>query len=683
MSTKTEFSGFASYKQLIIELTNNLKQLKTYSQKMKLDENTKAIDDVLNRIMADSFNVAIVGEFKRGKSTVINALIGKDVLPTDVLPTTATLNKITYGITPFVTVEYKDGRMEEVAIDKLNDYVTKLTEESEERAKTVKEAVVHYPVNYCRNGVTIIDTPGLNDDDAMTEVTMSVLPQADAALMVIMAQSPFSESERSFLESRIITSDIGRVLFVVTGIDLLNEEDVDKVLENIRSRIQEHIMKKAETTFGINSKEFETYKRKIGQVRVYGLSAKKALKAKIKGDENLLAQSGFPDFETALERFLTEERGAITLSVPVNRVKTSCMEIAKSVQLKENALVMKKDDFESKFDEAMKEIETIRRDRLAEYNMIDENAKNIFYELQPSIREFWNELERAAFTAIDEFPMSDDDFKEGNRIDTEHRLSRVVSNAITKAGQIEVERIQEKITQALGKESARVAGFEQHFCLSADKIQSMFISEPVSSAATVTEMTTTAILNVHSIGLGSIFAGYKHAGMKGALITGAAGLAGISFFLALPITGPAAFLISVVVGGIAGTFGGKTLVELLFPKKNAVTGKSFDVRESAKIHVKKELEKMRARNDFCEKVREQIERTYSGIKTQIEAETNRVITDTESQLTQLKIDKAANTLFGEKEKEEISDMLNEIDSICVNAEKIEKQLSAVLSKTEK
>ena len=168
----------------------------------------------------------------------------------DVLPTTATLNKITYSVTPFVKIAYKDGREEQIEIDQLNNYVTKLTRESEERARTVKEAVVYYPINYCKNGVTIIDTPGLNDDEAMTEVTMSVLPQIDAALMVIMAQAPFSESERDFLENKVITSDLGRVLFIVTGIDLLDEEDVPRVLDNIRTRIQEHVMKKAEATFG-------------------------------------------------------------------------------------------------------------------------------------------------------------------------------------------------------------------------------------------------------------------------------------------------------------------------------------------------------------------------------------------------------------------------------------------------
>jgi hypothetical protein len=89
-------------------------------------------------------------------------------------------------------LEFRNGRREEVPFDKLADYVTQLTNESEAVAKTIKEAIVYYPSPYCQNNVDVYDTPGLNDSNAMTDVTLSVLPRTDAAIMVILAQSPFS-----------------------------------------------------------------------------------------------------------------------------------------------------------------------------------------------------------------------------------------------------------------------------------------------------------------------------------------------------------------------------------------------------------------------------------------------------------------------------------------------------------
>ena len=689
----TDFSGFTSYKQLVIELTNDLKQLRAFSEKMKLDGNIQSIDDVLKRLMEDTFSVAIIGEFKRGKSTLINALMGKDVLPMDVLPTTATLNKITYGMAPYVTIEYKDGKMEEVDIGKLNDYVTKLTRESEEKAKTVKEATVHYPVNYCKNGITIIDTPGLNDDEAMTEVTMSVLPQIDAALMVVMAQSPFSESERSFLESKVITSDLGRVLFVVTGIDLLDEDDVDRVLENITNRIQDHIMKKAEKTYGADSEEYEAYIRKIGKVRIYGISAKKALKAKIKGDDAMLAQSCFPEFEAALERFLTEDRGAVMLNVPVGRIKASAIEIAKAVQIRENALLMQKDEFDLKYKEAMKEIENIRAERQNEFIKINETAQTTYEELLPAIHSFWQVLEEAAFRAVDDFPLESGDLSKENLQETQERISKAVSGAISTAGQEESERIQEKINQALGKEADRISGFEEKFGEATERIQNLFtLDMSDASLSDKYSIAAGAALNYFTLGLGSAYVGYKQAGWKGALLGGATGAAGtwlgaygagiLLATVGLPITWPV-LIVGSVVGSLIGVFGGKKAVDTFFPGKGRTGGgfgKIESVRESVKDSVKVELNKMREQDNYGQKVHSQIDEAFERLKDKIKTETDRIMSDTQNQLTQLKIERATGELTGKKEKEEMLEMLNRINSICQNADKTGKQLTAILGR---
>lgn len=683
-SQETSFSGFINYKQTMTSITTDLKKLREYSEKLDLNGNINGIDEILKRMANDNFNVAIVGEFKRGKSTVINALLGKNILPVDVLPTTATLNKITYNVTPFVTVEYKDGRKEQIGIEELDNYVTKLTRESEERAKTIKEAVVYYPINYCKNGVTIIDTPGLNDDAAMTEVTMSVLPTIDAALMVIMAQAPFSESERDFLESKIITSDLGRVLFVVTGIDLLDEEDVDRVLENIKRRIQEHVLKKAESVYGVDSREYQTYQRKLGNINLYGLSAKKALKAKVKGDVQMLEDSCFPTFEAALEKFLSEERGAITLSVPVSRIKTASMELVKAIQLRMSSMDMMASEFEKKYTAALGEIESVRKERSREFDTVNENADKAFAGLLPMIDSYWDTVEQAVSDAIDAYPISNSDLKKENAAATAQALTNQVKNAVAKVSQTVSERIQNAINVALEGEAQRLAGFENYFFQATERIHGMFMPQRTSASGGDSVIGVVANSLV-GFGIGGVYVGFKEAGWKGALLGGATGVGGMALgnfgvfsllmpALAIPITWPVVIVGSLVVGALS-FFSSKWVVDKTFSREKIETYKA-----SFKAQVLEEIQRMKGENNFAETVRRQVDEAFGALKEKIRKETENILEDTQNQLTQIKVELAQQQVSGSKEKEQLDEMLESINQICVRAEELEQQLVGILSR---
>ena len=683
-SQETSFSGFINYKQTMTSITTDLKKLREYSEKLDLNGNINGIDEILKRMANDNFNVAIVGEFKRGKSTVINALLGKNILPVDVLPTTATLNKITYNVTPFVTVEYKDGRKEQIGIEELDNYVTKLTRESEERAKTIKEAVVYYPINYCKNGVTIIDTPGLNDDAAMTEVTMSVLPTIDAALMVIMAQAPFSESERDFLESKIITSDLGRVLFVVTGIDLLDEEDVDRVLENIKRRIQEHVLKKAESVYGVDSREYQTYQRKLGNINLYGLSAKKALKAKVKGDVQMLEDSCFPTFEAALEKFLSEERGAITLSVPVSRIKTASMELVKAIQLRMSSMDMMASEFEKKYTAALGEIESVRKERSREFDTVNENADKAFVGLLPMIDSYWDTVEQAVSDAIDAYPISNSDLKKENAAATAQALTNQVKNAVAKVSQTVSERIQNAINVALEGEAQRLAGFENYFFQATERIHGMFMPQRTSASGGDSVIGVVANSLV-GFGIGGVYVGFKEAGWRGALLGGATGVGGMALgnigvfgllmpALAIPITWPVVIVGSLVVGTLS-LFSSKWVVDKTFSREKIETYKA-----SFKAQVLEEIQRMKGENNFAETVRRQVDEAFGALKEKIRKETENILEDTQNQLTQIKVELAQQQVSGSKEKEQLDEMLESINQICVRAEELEQQLVGILSR---
>ena len=680
---ENRINSFQNYKQVVLTLTSDLKQLSDFCQKYQLAGSQSSIQEVLHRLAEDTFNVAIVGEFNRGKSTLINALLEKDILPTDVLPTTATINRVTYGVVPSARIEYHDGRTEEIELNRLNEYVTKLTPESENVAKTVKEVTIHYPIHYCKNGVTIIDTPGLCDSETMTEVTLSVLPQVDAAIMVILAGSPFSQTEREFLESKIIASDLGRVLFVVSGIDLYDEADATKILNNVRKRIEESVLLKTKNTFGENSEEYAQYKSKLGSLRIYGLSARNALRAKQKGDDAMLEASKFPVFETALERFLTEERGAISLCAPINRVKTSGLEIAKALKLRESALTMEREEFTANYQKAMAEIEKIRKERQLEFSRINEAMQSVYLKLTPAVSEYWPSLEQAAIRAIDEFVIeSSNDLKDPAEKTTRENMLNAVRNAMTRESQIQTERIQTFISTALEKEAVRLSGFEEKFFNATETIQNLFIpnsQQKVNNWDTAISVAGNAFL---LYGIGGVYTGFKEAGWKGALLGGATGAVGsvvatvgASFLiglLAIPFTWPVA-IIAAVGGALAGTFTSKWAIGKFLFKDTVLKYKS-----SFKEAIIKQLNTMKVESDFGTEVRAQITCAFEALKEKIRSETEKILTDVQTQLDQLNADIAKNEGLSEREKQEINESYQQLDAICARANDLGKQISTVM-----
>ncbi|MBV8817148.1 MAG: dynamin family protein, partial [Acidobacteriaceae bacterium] len=121
MSTQANTLPALDYAKTAAQLSQDLSMMRQFSERLSLTNSLPLIDQVCSRMRDHRFTVAVVGEFKTGKSTFVNALLGVDVVPTDVIPATATLNRMTYDIESRIDVIYKDGRTEAVAFDKLKE----------------------------------------------------------------------------------------------------------------------------------------------------------------------------------------------------------------------------------------------------------------------------------------------------------------------------------------------------------------------------------------------------------------------------------------------------------------------------------------------------------------------------------------------------------------------------------
>jgi len=680
MSTQTHqsvsFNSFVDYKKVVLTLVTDLEKLRDFSEKLKLDKSVTLIDEVLKRIKADSFTVAVVGEFKRGKSTFINALLGKEILPSDILPCSATLNRVKYGMSPIVKVLFKDGHEENIPIDKLQDYVTKLTPESEKTAEDIQEAIIEYPVLYCQNNVEIIDTPGLNDDVNMTEVTLSVLPQVDAAILVIMAQSPLSQYERDFLENKLLTNDLGRVIFVVTGIDRFNRpEDANRIIESIKNNIHKYVTQRAEDQHGKGSREYEDCVKKIGEPKVFGLSSYQYLEGKQQNDSALMAQSRFNEFAMALEKFLTEERGAILLQVPVNRVISSSMDILTTISMQENALKMKQEEFEKATDNSMAEINNIRKRKKEEMKLIDKAAENVKYRIQPLIYQLPTELKRAAEKAIDETEIKDSDVKDRKAMTKmANQLGCKVSNAVQNASLKVSETIQWEIQQGIDREVERLQDFVKSVEQALQHIQMEFkIQGNDARPQSATAAAITAALSVFT-GLGGIWSGYRVAGVKGAL----AG-AGASVFTAFA-TGIVAGIIGapvtlpVILGmSLISVFTGDWFAKFVFAKERA---KAF--KENYKKEVMDGIEQQ-FQEKFKQSIDEQISKNFEQLKNTLQQEVDSLLDDTQQTLDELRSQRERGKVLSESECRDLVEMSKETQRILGNAERLSQQLVEIMS----
>lgn len=274
------------------------------------------------------FCIAVVGEFNRGKSSLLNVLLGQQILPEGVVATTATINRITYGAQPRAYIRYKDPSVSgtEVALDELAKYVTKLTEESQAAAEAIDEVVIEYPSLLGLTNVDFLDTPGMNDDLDMNECTIGRLEQADMAIVALHPSFPYSDTENQFVLSLLEKPCIGQILFVCTHMDQLDEEEQqqERILAFLRQRIPENLAKALEEKYPAEDRIFEKYHRIFDEVKLFGVSSTAAMKALKLNSTVLYQQSGFAELMQELPRLITNGRDRLILADGTAKIQALC-----------------------------------------------------------------------------------------------------------------------------------------------------------------------------------------------------------------------------------------------------------------------------------------------------------------------------------------------------------------------
>lgn len=268
-----------------------------------------ALRELLGALAADRFNLVVVGQFKRGKSSLMNALIGRDLLPTGLLPLTSAITTLRYGSRERVTLQRTGWNIEqEIPLRELPGYVTEQGNPGNE--KGLIEARVELPARFLRRGLFFVDTPGVGSaSERAASVTYDFLPDAHAIIFVTSVEAPMSEVEMSLLSD--IRLYVQQLFIAVNKVDTLSDEP-----EEARAAVLDYIQRQASQALD------------GAQVPLYPVSAREGLAAARSGDQAALAQSGIPALEHALADYLTREQGRAFLRAILAHLEGALTQLA-------------------------------------------------------------------------------------------------------------------------------------------------------------------------------------------------------------------------------------------------------------------------------------------------------------------------------------------------------------------
>jgi GTP-binding protein EngB required for normal cell division len=256
------------------------------AREQKDDEGVLLAQRLLARIAEDRFNLVVVGLFNRGKSSLMNAVLGVDRLPVGVLPLTSVVTTVSYGSRERLLLQREGWSIpQEEPISNISEYVTETGNPGNE--KKVRRAEVQMPAEILRRGFYFIDTPGIGSALLQnTATTQEFLPEADAIIFVTSFEFPFTDTERQFF--RNVRRHVRKIFLVANKADLVSERDRDEVLNFLRACVE----KEADNT----------------DLKIFAVSARDGLTAKMGNRPELIAASGLAELERSLIEFMTTEK---------------------------------------------------------------------------------------------------------------------------------------------------------------------------------------------------------------------------------------------------------------------------------------------------------------------------------------------------------------------------------------
>jgi GTP-binding protein EngB required for normal cell division len=308
-------------------------------------QDRERLSDIRDRLAAQRLRVLIAGEAKRGKSTLVNALLGRTVLPAGVTPLTAVATTVRYGGEPWIEVTFADGRDERDGLTALDDLVTERGNPGNRRG--VHRVIVYVDAPVLMGGVELVDTPGTGSVYSWdTDAAYDALETMDAAIFVLTGDPPVSASERDLLRR---VGELSVTTFVVLNkADRLDPEELTEA-----SAFTSHVVAEASGA----------QDGPVAEVTVYPMSARAALTPE--GDP------GFGVFAADFEAYLKEHRAGHLRQSVAAHVRRIALSLLDEVELTRRAAQLRAGDAAQRveeFEARLAEVTVHGRDALAVVN---------------------------------------------------------------------------------------------------------------------------------------------------------------------------------------------------------------------------------------------------------------------------------------------------------------------------
>ena len=347
----------------------------------KILEETKGkkglLEEAKEKLEKGTLEVVVCGEMKRGKSSLLGALLGeKGLFPVDMMPATNLVTVCSYGAEETITVYIagEKGGVKKITRNEIAEYVTEQGNKGNQKDAELITAEINNEL--LKDGVVFVDTPGVGSMNAAhSAVTNAYIPNADVILFVCDTMSPLKDTELAFI--RRIHDKFGKdnFVFVMTKID--DKQGYQELLEDNRKAIAE-VLGCAATEVAICP--VSSY------LKLQYLETKQPI---------ALKGSNFPQLEETLWKFLSERKGRILLMPALLKLKDEMTRIIQHIEAEMDAL--NHDDkikkLEENLQQAIKRTEHLKEDNADWITQLNDGAndlrRDIFHDLEEGINQLY------------------------------------------------------------------------------------------------------------------------------------------------------------------------------------------------------------------------------------------------------------------------------------------------------
>jgi GTPase Era involved in 16S rRNA processing len=327
------------------------------------------------KLESERFHLVVLGEFNHGKSTFVNAMLGADILPVGITPTTASINHVVYAQQPTARVVLTSGESKHLEAAQIKEWVTV----AGGHASEVSYVEVGFPSELLQNNVVLVDTPGVNDlNEQRAEVTYGYVPRADAVVFLLDAGQALKDSETEFLRSRVFEAARERLIFVLGKMDMLSGDEKPAVIDYVKKGLAKL------TTDPV----------------VFPLSAKDWAKSRD-------PQSGMPELLEYLERFLARDRAQVILDNAAADATRTAAYLENNLGVRMRAYDLDIGELETRINQVREQLDTSKR-KLDELHIrIEADGESIKNQIGLDLEQFAKAFVAALPAQIDAVDAND------------------------------------------------------------------------------------------------------------------------------------------------------------------------------------------------------------------------------------------------------------------------------------